>query len=358
MLKVKKSLLFFFLYLLLNTLLFNRGNVQGGLVVNNALLLIALANVLLGVIVIISLKSKLKINQFSLVLLGYGFFFALHSVFFLNYIGLYYSFCWFTVIFIGIELANHNSGDNVLFFYLTLIYIFSVLVVFFRDGIFTFTPPLDRVVALLFFFGVTSTVIHRRIFFLSAAVLGRSFSGLVSGLLSYLLVRRLRVFFFILPFLIWATFLVVEFLESNIGLALFYGKNSEHFLTGSGRFQVVSTAITHFFGNSSVFNQLFGIGYMNERQILVLYDLPWTTDPHNEMIRALLQFGYIGFLSIVILWVYTLYWFRKSNYLILIFSWIIFSQFNSVYGFKPIDIHILIVYLSFNVKKKSILTRK
>ena len=86
---------------------------------------------------------------------------------------------------------------------------------------------------------------------------------------------------------------------------------------------------------------------MTERSVLSNLDLTWSSDPHNAILRSLLGSGLIGLVSLFYIYFKTYKYVVYNNKLkVLVISIIIFSQFNTVYGLKPNETHLLLLILA------------
>ena len=291
----------------------------------------------------------MKFNRLSKVYLLLTFWFFISSIVSKNLNGIYYSIAWFEITLLGVLLGNsRHRTESVIRFYLFAIYLFTVAQIYIRDNLLTIFPPLDRVVVIVFFFALMQSKKTYRYFLIIFAVLSRSFSGLFSFFSSYMIVKYPRIVIAFIPLIGFMVYQVKLFLEDNIGLYLFYGKNAEHFLTGSGRFDLLFSVYKYVFEEPTLAKFFLGSGFMSERIILSQMNLAWSTDPHNEIVRAFLNYGLFGLILIYFLWKASLKFVGYTVHLrILIVSIVIFSLFNAVYGFKPLDIHIIVLFLSY-----------
>lgn len=342
-----KGISYLVAYILINTLIFNEGDPSGGLVLNSKLIVLAIANIALLCFLVFTERLLVGSLLRKYVLLLF-FFFFISSAVSLNYRGMYYSLHWLIVLYISSRLII----DRISLLRLLITFVYTVYVAgFIRQimvGSISAFVPIDRVVVISLWLSselLKSGYKVKASLLFALTLLGRSLSGLISFFFVKLINVKFRYAIFIVPLTIYLSISFVEFLELNPGKELFYSKNAEHFLSGSGRIMVLSESIDYFFKESSLFFLLFGYGYTNEREFLLLLDVPWVTDPHNEILRAFIQFGFLGLLILLGLY----YFILKSistRYKLLVWMLLVFSMFNAVLGFKANDIAIIVLFLT------------
>lgn len=136
------------------------------------------------------------------------------------------------------------------------------------------------------------------------AIFGKSFSALVCGFIYYCIsnITKIRVSSIIA---IQMTILGLFYLYSQLvdGSITVYGKSIDHFITGSGRFEVWS-ALWEEIEKSSLNELIFGHGFMSERTALADYNLPWIVDVHNNVLQVIYGTGLIGLFFLCLLALY------------------------------------------------------
>lgn len=350
--RIKFPILLFILFLAVNTLLFNEGDTNGNLSINTTHLSIGILNLTILVITIIALK-KIRLNSYITSLLTISLATFIHSLFFFNINGIYYSFLFLSTTLLGIYLGQTIKSEkeklNILQIYVVLTYLFTGFVRYKRDNVISIFVPTDRTVLIGFYFFLISKG-PRKYLMLTLGILGRSLSGILSFLLAYLNFRykKLTILFSaLLLFLIPYIYIYIE--QNLIGTSFMFGKNFEHLLTGSGRFEIYQKGFEYFI-NSNWREIMFGNGYMKERNILTTLNLTWSSDPHNSFLRAAISLGILGIIILTRLYYLSFKQIPKGDYplKILLISSILFSQANTVYGLKPMDFHVIIIFLLTN----------
>jgi hypothetical protein len=165
-------------------------------------------------------------------------------------------------------------------------------------------------------------------------------------LISFTFVNYRKLFWIFSITTLFFSSILISILENNVAQAFIYDKTVGNLLTGSGRFELYVSGFKEYF-NSSIVNLIFGYGYMMERSVLSTLDLSWSSDPHNAILRSLLGSGIIGLFALLFMYLKTYKYVVYNNKLkILVISIFIFSQFNTVYGLKPNETHLLLLILA------------
>lgn len=338
---------YFVAYILINTLIFNEGNASGGLVVNSKLIMLAIANISLLFLLVINERLLLgsRLRKYVLFLF---LFFLLSSVVSFNLRGLYYSLHWLIVLYISSRLVFDRANP----FNVLTLFVYTVFIAGFIRQIMTarVSPlvPMDRAVVVSMWLGMEFLRLGSKAkgsILLILTFLGRSFSGIISFFLVKIVNLKKRYVIILVPLVIYLGVSFVQFLQDNQGLELFYSKNAEHFLSGSGRVMVLTESIDYFLNVSSMTSLLVGHGYTNEREFLLMLDVPWVTDPHNELLRAIIQFGFMGLVLLLILY-YLILKEISPRHRLLVWMFLVFSMFNAVIGFKANDVAIIVLFLT------------
>lgn len=346
---INKSYLFLLIFLAINNLIYNdSGDVSSDLSINATHYIIGILNIIF-VIVLIFLNPKFRFTPLGKSIFYILPFLVISSIISFSFQGLYNVFIFFQIILLGSYIANNspNYQDKIriIIFYCITVYLMKMITIYLRDGTFSFFVPIDKTVVFLLFVSTQINNIKGKFYFL-LAILGRSLSGFGSFVISFMFVRYRKLFWIssILIFFFFTT--LISILENNVGQAFIYDKNIEHLLTGSGRFELYVKGFGEYF-NSSLHNLIFGYGYMTERSVLSNLDLTWSSDPHNAILRSLLGSGLIGLVSLFYIYFKTYKYVVYNNKLkVLVISIIIFSQFNTVYGLKPNETHLLLLILA------------
>lgn len=126
-----------------------------------------------------------------------------------------------------------------------------------------------------------------------------SASAIIAFLAAMLLLQLVngRYLFFTIGLIAMISFLIgfIAFLEANID-SIIFNKPARAYLIGTGRFPLFEYAAELYWRNTPIERQIFGYGFMAERELLQYSELSWTTNLHNSMLSNLLGTGLIGFL--------------------------------------------------------------
>ena len=349
----KKQYFYFFIFLAINNMIYNSvGDVSSNLSVNITHFIIAGLNIFFLVILFID-NPKIKITPLGKSFLYILPFLLISSILNNSFLGIYNVFLFFEIIIFGSYLTNYSilyeDKLKIVIFFCLVLYLMKMGTRFMMEGVFSFFVPLDKVVVFLLFLSQSLKRYKSKIFFF-IALLGRSFSGVSAYFISFIFINYRKLFYLLTIVFVFLFSAINAYLENNVGQVLFYEKSAEHFLTGSGRFDLYYKGFLNFF-SSSPFEMIFGSGYMTERSILSGLDLTWSSDPHNAVLRALIGCGFIGLFSLIYIYIKTFKAIVYNNKLkILFFLIIIFSQLNTIYGLKPNETHLLILILAGNYK--------
>ena len=90
----------------------------------------------------------------------------------------------------------------------------------------------------------------------------------------------------------------IYWLNQNMDVVIF-GKPGAAFLIGSGRFIVYELSLKAYTGLDFL-QQLTGLGYMAEREILTGLQVPWGADLHQSALSALIGLGPIGLILYIL----------------------------------------------------------
>lgn len=176
------------------------------------------------------------------------------------------------------------------------------------------------------------------LFFFAITFLLHSFSAFISFYfaLVYILIftnqKYLGSFLIILP--VTSISYVVSFLNSNPDMWIL-GKPAGAYLIGSGRFVIHEASFDLYYSKLDFLQQIIGIGFMAERNLLSTYELTWSTDPHNSFIVSLLGMGIMGAILYIC---FIIFPFLKKKFLLTTLDkntylkWIVLHIVFSVYG--------------------------
>ncbi|MBB5723924.1 hypothetical protein FHS72_003571 [Loktanella ponticola] len=152
-----------------------------------------------------------------------------------------------------------------------------------------------------------------------------------------------------------ATFGFIEYLNANIDDVIF-NKPARAYLIGTGRFPLLSFAIDYYKTEFTIAQQVFGVGFMAEREILKLSELSWTSNLHNSMISNLLGVGVVGFFASAVFLVAPFFLFSRIKNIAggaLANKWIACHLIFLFFGFTSSDYPnspswLLLIFLTFN----------
>jgi len=123
-----------------------------------------------------------------------------------------------------------------------------------------------------------------------------SFSAHLALLFSILVLlfykKKYLFLIMITTFLVIGFFFTISFLENNLDLVI-NNKPAGVYLIGSGRFSIYIASL-ELYKSLDIGHQIFGLGFMSERNLLSAYGLTWSIDPHNSFIRSVLGLGAVG----------------------------------------------------------------
>lgn len=186
----------------------------------------------------------------------------------------------------------------------------AILSFFTYPGNFPFLVLDEKSLISFILFGISlkENIFKCRYFlFLIFGFIGKSFSAVVSGFLYFTLeyYRRYPVIitFGVISTLILSYELYYLVLADEITI---YDKSAVHFMTGSGRFQVWEITYDAIF-ESTIFQILFGHGFMTERLMLVQSDALWVVDVHNNVLQILYGCGLVGLIYMLYLFALPFY---------------------------------------------------
>lgn len=166
---------------------------------------------------------------------------------------------------------------------------------------------------------------------------------------------RVVLFFTGLIGVIVAIFGFIEYLNANIDDVIF-NKPARAYLIGTGRFPLLKFAIEYYQTEFTTAQQIFGVGFMAEREILKLSELSWTSNLHNSMISNLLGVGIVGFLASATFLFAPFLLFSKTKKVVgrtLANKWIACHLIFLFFGFTSSDYPnspswLLLIFLTFN----------
>lgn len=130
-----------------------------------------------------------------------------------------------------------------------------------------------------------------------AAIFMKSFSAIIALYISFMFIFFMRGSVLLVTLMIVGPTLVSGYLYTymiNNPEILILGKPAGAYLIGSGRFALYEAAIDLYFNKFTFFQSFFGVGFMADREYLKLYDLTWSSDPHNSLILSSLGIGIVG----------------------------------------------------------------
>jgi len=195
------------------------------------------------------------------------------------------------------------------------------------------------------------------LFFFGVCVFLNSFSSFLAlnaciFLVLYFYKRRFLLVFFLVLFFIFLYFFF-SYVASNPD-QLVLGKPAGAYLTGSGRFAIYQGAI-EVYSSLPLFQKIFGVGFMAEREVLSQLDLTWNIDVHNSFLSTLLGLGILGgfiYLLCMLAPFFYLKRLKKNINHVLLFKWIVFHSLCFIYGitsstYIAVPSVIFIIYIAF-----------
>lgn len=193
--------------------------------------------------------------------------------------------------------------------------------------------------------------------FAVVGVLLHSFSSILAlgvTLLALLFISGRHLLFLVTISLIAASvFAFIQYLYANPD-SIVLGKPARAYLIGSGRFAMYEYAFETY-KTLTLDRQIFGVGFMAERELFVGSDLSWSINLHNSFLSNLLGTGVVG-LTLSMLFGGLPFLARrkviKNTSLEIYFKWISMHVMFLAYGMSSIDYPsspspLLLIFLCF-----------
>jgi hypothetical protein len=280
---------------------------------------IFIAMTIIGIGVLIFFAKKIfPINKYVKVQAMYFLYIGLSSMasesILISYGQLLYSiYALIYSVLICVALLDFNARDRVKYFFFIwggILWINYFMKLAYNIEKFPLAA-LDEAALLSFvvYVGVISTNVKSSLASYSILLLplGSSFTAIAVATVGCVFYSRIfldRITSLIIAAVSILLFSIFLYLALNDQITV-YGKTSDYFYTGSGRFYVWES-IWDAIENGSFFGLLFGNGYMSERNLLSKLDLPWVIDAHSNILQIIYGSGVVGLVFAINIWMYPL----------------------------------------------------
>lgn len=358
---MKYYLFIFFIYIATGKLFFNdNSSVNGNFQASSAAYIVALLTILFILFILFKTPKnllKIKNNYIIIIPLLYYFYALLTTPFSLiPIVTIFQSMTGLGFVMIANSISkkiNKMSFQNSISF-LNKMIIIIIIAGIFTNLIFNLKNPnfnwlgipSGYIALMVLYFSIYNLIdyfdykknkyLFRFIFITIFALYLNSFSAHLALFTSIaFLFFYKKKYFFLFTYLTLITIgllLIITFLENNLDLVI-NNKSAGSYLIGSGRFAIYNISF-ELYDSLNIFRQIFGLGFMSERNLLSSYELAWSTDPHNSFIRSILGLGAIGgfFYLMFVLYPFIIYSRLKKINKNISLKWLMMHTMFLMYG--------------------------